>query len=196
MCRLPGAGGEGEGEAEAEGEALPFYDWTNVQGEALQREGFRRDRTEHRGFPQGVGREAPGGPAVHVRRRRPGNPGLGYLHPFQVNILAGDAGGVGVGTGEWVVVALDAVCTGGSRESQDVAVLARGAVGAQGGRDLASFRSDRALGASDAGGGGVGAGDLVVVAFDAIRAGPSVAGGAAPLPSLAIVAVNQSGDAR
>ena len=29
------------------------------------------DRTEHRGFPQGVGREAPGGPAVHVRRRRP-----------------------------------------------------------------------------------------------------------------------------
>ena len=51
MCRLPGAGGEGEGEAEAEaeaeaegeaeGEALPFYDWTNVQGDALQREGFR-----------------------------------------------------------------------------------------------------------------------------------------------------------
>jgi len=59
--------------------------------------------------------------------------------------LAGDAGGVGVGTGEWVVVALDAVCTGGSRENQDVAVLARGAVGAQGGGGLASLRSNRAL---------------------------------------------------
>ena len=61
---------------------------------------------------------------------------------------------------------------------------------------MASFRSNRALGAGDAGVDGVGAGKLVVVALHAVCAGPKVAGGAAPFPRLAVVAVNQSGDSR